>query len=90
VLHGDKHSPLIHLRLQKSTGTWTGDDELLQKIVDQIIEREQIILTRASYAKHERFVPAPSIKILINAEHQQDDIVKVVKALQQVASTFLQ
>jgi hypothetical protein len=78
-------SPLVHLRLKKSTGDRTKDEQLLQDIVDTVRVKNKMILVRAKYVQHEKFMPSPSIRFVISAHHSKSEIESAIAAVDAAA-----
>eukprot|EP01121_Diplochlamys_sp_Union-15-3_P007836 TRINITY_DN2027_c0_g1_i1.p1 TRINITY_DN2027_c0_g1~~TRINITY_DN2027_c0_g1_i1.p1 ORF type:complete len:158 (-),score=34.66 TRINITY_DN2027_c0_g1_i1:110-583(-) len=86
VITGDEASPVVHLRLRNYTGDTQQQETKLLAIINQIRERNQIVLCKSRYAKDEKFTPEPTIKILITAEHVQEDISQLIAALKEASN----
>ncbi|XP_051541016.1 serine palmitoyltransferase 1-like isoform X2 [Myxocyprinus asiaticus] len=68
---GVPSAPALHLQLENSTGSRENDLKLLRTIVEYCLDR-QIALTLARYLdKEERFLPPPSIRVVVTVEQTQ-------------------
>ncbi|XP_077099419.1 serine palmitoyltransferase 1 isoform X2 [Siphateles boraxobius] len=86
---GESFAPALHLQLENSTGSRANDLKLLRTIVDYSLER-QIALTLARYLdKEERFLPPPSIRVVVTVEQTQEDIQKAAKCIGEAAVKML-
>eukprot|EP01120_Amphizonella_sp_Union-15-10_P007476 TRINITY_DN2526_c0_g6_i1.p1 TRINITY_DN2526_c0_g6~~TRINITY_DN2526_c0_g6_i1.p1 ORF type:complete len:472 (-),score=89.21 TRINITY_DN2526_c0_g6_i1:36-1451(-) len=83
-ISGDSNSPLLHLRLKKSSGTREGDSRIIKTLSEKLAAKN-ILLIEATYVDQERFLPQPSLKLCINVLHESDDIVKLVNALEEIS-----
>uniref|UniRef100_A0A671P154 Serine palmitoyltransferase 1 n=1 Tax=Sinocyclocheilus anshuiensis TaxID=1608454 RepID=A0A671P154_9TELE len=86
---GEPLAPALHLQLENSTGSRTNDLKLLRAIVDYSLER-QIALTLARYLdKDERFLPPPSIRVVVTVEQTQEEIEKAAQCIREAAVKIL-
>jgi len=85
---GKKPSPIVHLRLKKSSGDRRHDEQILQEIVDKARTSGRIILTRAKYVKQERFMPEPSIRFAISAHHTRQELTDSLKTINKIAESI--
>uniref|UniRef100_A0A3B4XYE2 Serine palmitoyltransferase 1 n=1 Tax=Seriola lalandi dorsalis TaxID=1841481 RepID=A0A3B4XYE2_SERLL len=88
-LVGEPFAPALHLQLERSTGSRDSDMQLLRSIVDHCLEG-RVALTLARYLeREERFLPPPSIRVVVTIEQTEDDVQKVVSCIQEAASAVL-
>uniref|UniRef100_A0A3B4ZPK8 Serine palmitoyltransferase 1 n=1 Tax=Stegastes partitus TaxID=144197 RepID=A0A3B4ZPK8_9TELE len=88
-LVGVPFAPALHLQLEKSSGCRNSDMQLLRSIVDYCLEKH-VVLTLARYLeKEERFLPPPSIRVVVTIEQTEDDIQKAVSCIKEAASALL-
>jgi len=81
-------SPVIHIRLEKSTGDRVNDEQLLQNIVNLCLN-EDVLLTRAKYVPSETFLPSPSIRICVSCAHTQQQLIKAIEVIKKsIVKTF--
>ncbi|KAM9306699.1 LOW QUALITY PROTEIN: serine palmitoyltransferase 1 [Pholidichthys leucotaenia] len=75
-------APALHLQLERSSGSRESDMQLLRSIVDYCMDRH-VALTLARYLerKRERFLPPPSIRVVVTVEQTEDDIQKAVSCI---------
>ncbi|OCU01214.1 hypothetical protein XELAEV_18007003mg [Xenopus laevis] len=86
---GESFSPAFHLQLEKSTGCREKDMKLLQNIIDHCMTRE-IALTQARYLeKEEKFLPPPSIRVVVTVEQTEEELDTAASIIKQAASLFL-
>uniref|UniRef100_A0A673IPX9 Serine palmitoyltransferase 1 n=1 Tax=Sinocyclocheilus rhinocerous TaxID=307959 RepID=A0A673IPX9_9TELE len=86
---GEPLAPALHLQLENSTGSRTNDLKLLRAIVDYSLER-RIALTLARYLdKEERFLPPPSIRVVVTVEQTQEEIEKAAQCIREAAVKIL-
>ncbi|XP_049908634.1 serine palmitoyltransferase 1 isoform X2 [Epinephelus moara] len=88
-LVGVQCAPALHLQLERSSGSRDSDMQLLRAIVDYCLER-RVALTLARYLeKEERFLPPPSIRVVVTVEQTGEDIQKAVSCIQEAAAAAL-
>uniref|UniRef100_A0A8C5CQ56 Serine palmitoyltransferase 1 n=1 Tax=Gadus morhua TaxID=8049 RepID=A0A8C5CQ56_GADMO len=78
-------SPSLHLQLERSSGSRDTDQRTLRRIVDYCLERE-VALTIARYLeKEERYLPPPTIRVLVTVEQTDEEIQKAVSCIKEAA-----
>lgn len=88
-LVGVAFAPALHLQLEQTTGSRDADMQLLRSIVDHCLERN-VALTLARYLeKEERFLPAPSIRVVVTVEQTEDEIQEAVACLKEAVTLVL-
>ncbi|KAK3550262.1 hypothetical protein QTP86_021328, partial [Hemibagrus guttatus] len=86
---GEALSPTLHLQLVNSTGSRDSDVRTLRSIVGYCLDR-QIALTLAHYLdKEERFLPPPSIRVVVTVEQTQEEIEKAASCIREAALVTL-
>uniref|UniRef100_A0A3Q4GNZ0 Serine palmitoyltransferase 1 n=1 Tax=Neolamprologus brichardi TaxID=32507 RepID=A0A3Q4GNZ0_NEOBR len=88
-LAGVPVAPALHLELERSSGSRESDMKQLRSVVDYCMERH-VALTLARYLeKEERFLPPPSIRVVVTIEQTEEDIQKAVACIREAASALL-
>ncbi|TSS11578.1 Serine palmitoyltransferase 1 [Bagarius yarrelli] len=88
-LVGEPFAPALHLQLVNSTGSRESDVRTLRSIVDYCMDR-QIALTLARYLdKEERFLPSPSIRVVVTVEQTEEEIEKAASCIREAAFATL-
>ncbi|KAJ8007434.1 hypothetical protein DPEC_G00117460 [Dallia pectoralis] len=86
---GESYVPALHLQLESSSGSRETDVKRLRQIVDYCLER-QIALTLARYLdKEERFLPPPSIRVVVTIEQTTEDINRAASCIREAALVIL-
>uniref|UniRef100_A0AAY5EGN1 Serine palmitoyltransferase 1 n=1 Tax=Electrophorus electricus TaxID=8005 RepID=A0AAY5EGN1_ELEEL len=86
---GEVFAPALHLQLEQSTGSRESDIRTLRGVIDYCLER-QIALTQARYLdKEERFLPPPSIRVVVTVEQTEEDIEKASSCIREAKGTLL-
>lgn len=88
-LVGEALTPAFHLQLEKSSGSREMDVKTLRSIVDYCLERK-IALTQARYLdKEERFLPPPTIRVVVTVEQTDEDIENAALLIREAALAVL-
>ncbi|CAM4730794.1 hypothetical protein PO909_022181 [Leuciscus waleckii] len=86
---GESIAPALHLQLENSTGSRANDLKLLRTIIDYSLDR-RVALTLARYLdKEERFLPPPSIRVVVTVEQTQEEIQNAAKCIREAAVNLL-
>uniref|UniRef100_A0A6Q2YCM3 Serine palmitoyltransferase 1 n=1 Tax=Esox lucius TaxID=8010 RepID=A0A6Q2YCM3_ESOLU len=86
---GESYAPALHLQLESSSGSRETDVRMLRRIVDYCLEK-QIALTLARYLdKEERFLPPPSIRVVVTVEQTKEDIDRAASCIREAALSIL-
>ncbi|XP_078242341.1 serine palmitoyltransferase 1 isoform X2 [Pogona vitticeps] len=86
---GESLSPALHLQLEESTGSREGDMRLLKEIIDYCMNRG-IALTQARYLeKEEKFLPPPSIRVVVTVEQTEQELDKAASLIREAAECVL-
>ncbi|XP_028403726.1 serine palmitoyltransferase 1-like [Dendronephthya gigantea] len=88
-LNGNEISPIIHLRLETSRGSIDEDEEILERIVAAVLDKD-IAISVARYLKEdEAFLPPPSIRVTVNSKLTKGEILESARTIRDVAEKFL-
>ncbi|KAL2100238.1 hypothetical protein ACEWY4_004632 [Coilia grayii] len=86
---GESFAPALHLQLEKSTGSRDSDVKTLRSIVDYCLDRG-IALTQARYLdKEEKFLPPPSIRVVVTVEQSSEEMEKAASCIREAAAAIL-
>uniref|UniRef100_A0A1A8JYM9 Serine palmitoyltransferase 1 n=1 Tax=Nothobranchius kuhntae TaxID=321403 RepID=A0A1A8JYM9_NOTKU len=86
---GVSFAPALHLQLERGSGSRVTDLQRLRSVVDYCLDRN-VALTVARYLdKEERFLPPPSIRVVVTIKQTDEDIQKAVSCIREAASIFL-
>jgi serine palmitoyltransferase len=87
VNRSDPLSPIIHLELINQT-SHKQDQRIISQLVDKLFDEFNIILSHSAYLAQEKHIPSPSLRILLNALHTQDDLDTLISSLDTVFSSL--
>ncbi|XP_063066619.1 serine palmitoyltransferase 1 [Engraulis encrasicolus] len=86
---GEAFAPALHLQLVKTTGSRDSDVKTLRSIVDYCLDRG-IALTQARYLdKEEKFLPPPSIRVVVTVEQSTEEIERAASCIREAAAAIL-
>ncbi|KAJ8392741.1 hypothetical protein AAFF_G00072250 [Aldrovandia affinis] len=86
---GESFTPALHLQLEKGSGSRDTDVKTLRSIVEYCLDR-QIALTQARYLeKEEKFLPPPTIRVVVTVEQTEEEIDKAVHSIREAALAIL-
>jgi serine palmitoyltransferase len=85
----DARSPVIHLVLENPTEDRASDDLLILAIVEGVRERGFAVLQSKYVEDEEKYLPPPSVRILVHSDHSAAEIKDCAKAVADVAGAVL-
>uniref|UniRef100_A0AAY4B4Q1 Serine palmitoyltransferase 1 n=2 Tax=Denticeps clupeoides TaxID=299321 RepID=A0AAY4B4Q1_9TELE len=86
---GEPFAPALHLQLERSSGSRETDMKMLRSVIDYCLDR-QIAVTQARYLdKEEKFLPSPSIRVVVTIEQTEVEIEKAANCIREAALAIL-
>jgi serine palmitoyltransferase len=85
----DNVSPVIHLHLAQPPEDAVATTALLQKVVDECLDREGVFFTVNRLSELDKSKQPPSIRVAVTAKHQQKDLQKAADALKAASRRIL-
>lgn len=82
-------SPIVFLKLKKSTGSLTTDLELLETIADQALKEDLVFVVASKRSTLDRCKLPLGIRLFVSAGHTETDISKVCSSLKRVSALVL-
>ncbi|CAD5170837.1 unnamed protein product [Musa acuminata subsp. malaccensis] len=82
-------SPIVFLKLKKSTGSSKGDLELLNNIADRMLKEDSVFIVSTKRSVLDKCRLPVGIRLFVSAGHSESDIRKVSDSLRRVATTTL-
>ncbi|OAY74694.1 Long chain base biosynthesis protein 1a [Ananas comosus] len=82
-------SPIIFLKLKKSTSSPKGDLQLLEQIAKRALEEDSVFLVTTKRSSLDRCRLPVGIRLFVSAGHSESDLVKVSNSLKRVAVSVL-
>ncbi|POO03437.1 Glycine dehydrogenase (decarboxylating) [Trema orientale] len=83
-------SPIVFLKLEKSTGSLKANMDLLQDIADRVLKEDSVLVVTSKRSTLDE-CPLPfGIKLLVSAGHSKSDLLKASESLKRVAGSVLE
>lgn len=86
-LASDIMSPLVFLRLKKSTGSVKSDLQLLEDIADRVLKEHSVFVTTCKRSIVDKCKLPVGIRMYVSAAHTESDLEKACEALKIVAGS---
>ncbi|CAI9114798.1 OLC1v1015601C1 [Oldenlandia corymbosa var. corymbosa] len=85
----DPESPILFLRLKKSTGSSKDDLQLLEVIADHVLKEESVFVVTSKRSTLDKCNLPVGIRLFISAGHSESDLARAAEALKKVAASVL-
>ncbi|GAB4839146.1 serine palmitoyltransferase component [Ancistrocladus abbreviatus] len=85
----DPHSPIVFLRLKKSTRCLKSDLQLLEDIADRVLKEDSIFVVTSKKSPLDKCPLPVGIKLFVSAAHSESDIIRASESLKRVAASML-
>ncbi|XP_073009466.1 long chain base biosynthesis protein 1b [Typha latifolia] len=82
-------SPIIFLKLKKSTGSSKGDSQLLDTIAERVLEEDSVFIVTMKRSILDKCRLPLGIRIFVSAGHSESDLSNVSTSLKRVAASVL-
>ncbi|PKA62843.1 Long chain base biosynthesis protein 1a [Apostasia shenzhenica] len=82
-------SPIVFLKLKKSTGSQDRDLQLLQKIVNRVLHEDSVFLVTSKRSSLDKCRLPVGIRLFVSAGHSESDILKACGSLKRVTDLEL-
>lgn len=89
LLASNPESPIVFLKLQKSTGSMKNDLQLLICIADRLLKDHSILAVASKRSTLDKCRLPVGIRLFVSAAHSESDLVKASEALKRVADSVL-
>ncbi|KAI7749750.1 hypothetical protein M8C21_015605 [Ambrosia artemisiifolia] len=87
-LANDIMSPLVFLRLKKSTGSLKSDLQLLEDLADRVLKEHSVFVTTSKRSFVDKCNLPVGIRIYVSAAHTESDLQKACESLKSVAASL--
>ncbi|KAJ0918301.1 putative serine C-palmitoyltransferase [Helianthus annuus] len=81
-------SPLVFLRLKKSTGSVKSDLQLLEDLADRVVKEHSVFVTTSKRSFVDKCSLPVGIRIYVSAAHTESDLQKACESLKSVAASL--
>ncbi|KAM0847801.1 hypothetical protein ACQ4PT_054796 [Festuca glaucescens] len=82
-------SPIVFLKLKKSTGSLTTDLDLLETIAEQALKEDSVFVVASKRSTLDRCKLPVGIRLFVSAGHTESDISKVCSSLKRISASVL-
>ncbi|KAM0858659.1 hypothetical protein ACQ4PT_047697 [Festuca glaucescens] len=82
-------SPMVFLKLKKSTGSLAADLDLLETIAEQALKQDSVFIVASKRSSLDRCKLPVGIRLFVSAGHTESDISKVCSSLNRISSSVL-
>ncbi|XP_047055335.1 long chain base biosynthesis protein 1a-like [Lolium rigidum] len=82
-------SPMVFLKLKKSTGSLAPDLDLLETIAEQALKEDTVFIVASKRSSLDRCKLPVGIRLFVSAGHMESDISKVCSSLNRISSSVL-
>ncbi|KAF5200261.1 Long chain base biosynthesis protein 1-like [Thalictrum thalictroides] len=78
-------SPLVYVKLSRSTGSFQRDSHLLETIVDHMLKEDCVLVTTSRRSTLDKCTLPAGIRLYVSAAHTESDILKASESLKRVS-----
>ncbi|BFG18352.1 hypothetical protein CerSpe_046260 [Prunus speciosa] len=88
-LASNPESPIVFLRLEKSTGSVKSDLQLLEDISDRLLKEYSVFVVTSKRSTLDKCRLPVGIRLFVSAAHLESDLLKASESLKRVAESVL-
>ncbi|CAH9116932.1 unnamed protein product [Cuscuta epithymum] len=88
-LVSDPLSPIVFLKLKKSTGSIKSDLQVLEDIADRVLKEDSVFVATTKRSTLDKCNLPVGIKLFVSAGHSESDMMKASESLKGAAATLL-
>ncbi|XP_009801763.1 long chain base biosynthesis protein 1-like [Nicotiana sylvestris] len=85
----DPLSPIVFLRLKKSTGSSNSDLKLLEDIADRVLKEDSVFVVTSKRSTLDKCKLPVGLRLFVSAGHSESDMKKASESLKRVAASLL-
>ena len=82
-------SPIVFLKLKKSTGSLATDLDLVETIAEQVLKEDSVFIVASKRSTLDRCKLPVGIRLFVSAGHTESDISKVCSSLKRISASVL-
>ncbi|XP_043702157.1 long chain base biosynthesis protein 1b [Telopea speciosissima] len=82
-------SPLVFLKLKRTTGSLKNDLQLLEDISDRMLKEDSVFVVASKRSTLDRCRLPAGIRLFVSAAHSESDLLRVSESLKKVAALVL-
>jgi serine palmitoyltransferase len=88
-LTSNRESPIVFLKLEKSSGSAKDDLLLLEKMADRALKEDSLLVVSSKRSFLDKCRLPVGIKLYVSAGHSESDLLKASESLKRLASELL-
>ncbi|CAH9106534.1 unnamed protein product [Cuscuta europaea] len=88
-LVSDPLSPIVFLKLKKSTGSLKSDLQVLEDIADRVLKEDSVFVATTKRSTLDKCNLPVGIRLFVSAGHSESDMIKASESLKGVAAALL-
>ncbi|XP_038712723.1 long chain base biosynthesis protein 1-like isoform X1 [Tripterygium wilfordii] len=88
-LASNPESPIVFLRLQKSTGTTKGDLHLLEEISNRVLKEDSVYVVASKRSTLDKCRLPVGIRLFVSRAHSESDLLKACESLKRISALVL-
>ncbi|KAM0942854.1 putative serine C-palmitoyltransferase [Dioscorea sansibarensis] len=89
ILVSNPLSPIVFLKLKRSTGSTKGNMKLLDEIVERVFKEDSVFIVTTKRSTLDKCRLPVGIRIFVSAGHTESDLLKASNSLRRVAALVL-
>ncbi|TKY75036.1 Long chain base biosynthesis protein 1 [Spatholobus suberectus] len=89
TIASNPESPIVYLRLEKSTGSMQDDLHLLEDIAERVLREDSVFVVTSKRSMLDKCRLPVGIILFVSAAHSEEDLLKASESLKRVATLVL-
>ncbi|KAK7321675.1 hypothetical protein VNO77_32538 [Canavalia gladiata] len=89
TIASNPESPIVYLRLEKSSGSVKDDLHLLENIAERALKEESVFVVTSKRSTLDKCRLPVGIRLFVSAGHSESDLLKASESLKRVAASVL-
>ncbi|KAK4274669.1 hypothetical protein QN277_017859 [Acacia crassicarpa] len=89
TIGSNPESPIVYLRLEKSTGSTKDDMSLLEDIANRVLKEDSVLVVTSKRSTLDTCELPVGIRLFVSAAHSESDLHKASESLKRVAALLL-
>lgn len=89
TLASNPQSPIMLLQLKKSTGSYNGDQQLLEKIANRVLKEDSVFIVTTKKSHLDKCRLPAGIRMFVSAGHSESDLLKASESVKRAAESVI-
>ncbi|XP_044510498.1 long chain base biosynthesis protein 1-like isoform X2 [Mangifera indica] len=89
TIASNPESPIVFLRLEKSTGSQKSDLQLLEDIADRALKEDSVLIVASKRSVLDKCCLPVGVRLFVSAAHTESDLKKAFESLKRVSAAVL-